>query len=83
MCRSLVFTDFVVICGEIEEKTMIPCHKLFLATNSGYFARMLDSVWNEAQKGEVEIEEFQQEEVEALIKFSDLRMRRTPLVNLS
>ena len=48
---------------------MIPCHKLFLATNSGYFARMLDSVWNEAQKGEVEIEEFQQEEVEALIKF--------------
>jgi len=75
LCRSLFFyekrefTDFVVICGETEEKTRIPCHRLFLATNSGYFARMLDSVWDEAQKGEVEIKEFEQEEVETLIKF--------------
>lgn len=65
------FTDFVVICGETEDKTRIPCHKVFLGTNSGYFARMLDSgsVWDEAKKGEVEIKEFEREEVEALIKF--------------
>lgn len=72
LSRSLIFfekrelTDVVVICGETEEKIRIPCHKLSLATSSGYFARMLGSAWDE---GEVEIKEFEREEVEALIKF--------------
>jgi len=65
------YSDFKIICGnsDQETRTSIPCHKVFLANESPYFAGMFESGMQEAGKAEVEIQEYDVEVVKSFIEF--------------
>ena len=65
------YSDFTIVCGnpDQETRTSIPCHKVFLANESPYFAGMFESGMQEADKAEVEIKEYDVEVVKSFLEF--------------
>merc|ERR1719427_1035313 len=64
---KMIFTDFVIICK--TDGSRFPCHKAMIAAGSAHFARMFESGMTESSSGQVEIEGYENEIVEAFIKF--------------
>ena len=64
-------SDFKIICGnpDQETRTSIPCHKVFLANESPYFAGMFESGMQEADKAEVEIKDYDVEVVKTFVEY--------------
>lgn len=61
------FSDFIIVCE--DDGARFPCHKAIVAAGSAYFARMLESGMSETSKGQVVIEGYQNETVQAFVKF--------------
>jgi len=64
-------SDFKIICGnpDQETRTSIPCHKVFLANESPYFAGMFESGMQEAENAEVEIKDYNVEVVKTFVEY--------------
>jgi len=65
--EKMIYTDFVIISK--TDGSRFPCHKAILAAGSAHFARMFESGMTESSSGQVEIEGYKNEIVEAFIKF--------------
>ena len=65
--EKMIYSDFVIICK--TDGSRFPCHKAIIAAGSAHFARMFESGMTETSKGQVEIEGYENEIVEAFIKF--------------
>jgi len=65
--EKMIYSDFVIICK--TDGSRFPCHKAILAAGSAHFARMFESGMTESSSGQVEIEGYKNEIVEAFIKF--------------
>merc|ERR1719397_656719 len=65
--EEMIYTDFVIICK--TDGSRFPCHKAMIAAGSAHFAGMFESGMTETSKGQVEIEGYENEIVEAFIKF--------------
>merc|ERR1719397_873028 len=65
--EKMIYSDFVIICK--TDGSRFPCHKAIIAAGSAHFARMFESGMTETSKGQVEVEGYENEIVEAFIKF--------------
>ena len=65
--EKMIYTDFVIICK--TDGSRFPCHKAIIAAGSAHFARMFESGMTETSNGQVEVEGYENEIVEAFIKF--------------
>jgi len=64
---KMIFSDFIIVCE--DDGARFPCHKAIIAAGSAHFARMFESGMAETSKGQVVIEGYQHETVQAFIKF--------------
>ena len=65
------YSDFKIICGnsDQETRTSIPCHKVFLANESPYFAGLFESGMQEADNAEVEIKDYDVDVVKSFVEY--------------
>ena len=68
--EKMEYSDFSIICQADDGEIKFSCHKAIVAAGSGHFARMFEtgSEMIEVSQGEVRIEGYNEEVVEAFIK---------------
>jgi len=66
--ENMAHTDFTIICKAEGEEHKFPCHKVIIASGSGYFAHMLEAGMTESSSGEVEVQGYEPDEVALLVK---------------
>ncbi|CAL8132590.1 unnamed protein product [Orchesella dallaii] len=61
-----LYTDFILIAGDGSK---VPCNKVYLASRSPVFRRMLQSGMKESTENECKLEDMSKEGVKALLKY--------------